>query len=56
MLLFGFLGAARRWPRPPGLQEGEIERRFGTTYELVSERRSPADEMGVGVWYRLRRR
>jgi SAM-dependent methyltransferase len=56
MLLFGFLDGPRRWPRPPGLRDGEIERRFGSAYDLVWERRSEPGPMGVGAWYRLRRR
>jgi SAM-dependent methyltransferase len=56
MLLFGFIHGIRRWPRPPGLREGEIEERFGVAFDQLWERRSEAGEMGIGAWYRLRRR
>jgi SAM-dependent methyltransferase len=56
-MLFGFLNMApRRWPGPRGLDEGEVEKRFATGFDVVWERRSEAGEMGIGAWYRLRRR
>jgi hypothetical protein len=55
-MLFGFLGARRRFIRPAGLGEDEVARRFKEGFDVVWERRSEDQRFGLAAWYRLRRR
>jgi hypothetical protein len=55
-MLFGFLGARRRFIGPAGLGEDEVARRFKEGFDVVWERRSEDQRFGLAAWYRLRRR